>query len=264
MVLELKKFDMNCINFERGAPVIFIIGRRDTGKSFLVRDILHHNKDVPMSTVVSGTESGDTFYANFVPKLCIQEQYNPDIIENVLRRQKAVLKQIKTETKDYSKSSSIDPRHVVILDNCFYDHLWVHNKMMKLMFMQGRCWKVMLVITMSYPLGIHPSIRTKIDYVFIFREPSYSNRKRIYENYAGVFPSFDSFNTIMDNTIENFECLVINNKIDSTKLEDKIFWYKAEQRPDFKLGGKELWEISNGVGNSVSDNEGVVVSTTIA
>ena len=57
MVLELKKFDMNCINFERGAPVIFIIGRRDTGKSFLVRDILYHNKDVPMSTVVSGTES---------------------------------------------------------------------------------------------------------------------------------------------------------------------------------------------------------------
>ena len=79
-----------------------------------------------------------------------------------------------------------------------------------------------------------------------------------------MFPSFESFNDIMDKTTENFECLVINNKIDSTKLEDKIFWYKAEQRPDFKLGGKELWEISNGVGNSVSDNEGVVVSTTIA
>ena len=244
MVLELKKFDMNCINFERGAPVIFIIGRRNTGKSVLVRDLLYHNKDVPMSTVVSGTESGDTFYANFVPKLCIQEQYNPDIIENVLKRQKAVLKQIKTETEDYSKSSSIDPRHVVILDNCFYDPLWASNKMMKLMFMNGRCWKTMLVITMSYPLGIHTSIRTKIDYVFILRESSYSNRKRIYVNYADVFPSFDIFNTIMDNTTENFECLVINNKINSTKLEDKIFWYKADPIPDFKLGSNELWEIS--------------------
>ena len=40
MTLELKKFDMRQINFKRDenkGPVIVLIGRRDTGKSYLVR-----------------------------------------------------------------------------------------------------------------------------------------------------------------------------------------------------------------------------------
>ena len=59
-----------------------------------------------------------------------------------------------------------------------------------------------------------------------------------------MFPSFESFNDIMDKTTENFECLVINYKTNSRKLEDMIFWYKADPIPDFKLGSNELWEIS--------------------
>ena len=41
MTLELKKFDMKNIRFDpkqNAGPVIVLIGRRDTGKSFLVRD----------------------------------------------------------------------------------------------------------------------------------------------------------------------------------------------------------------------------------
>ena len=37
----------------------------------------------------------------------------------------------------------------------------------------------MLIITMQYPLGIPPTLRTNIDYVFILREPYILNRKRI-------------------------------------------------------------------------------------
>jgi len=43
MNLELKKFDMKSISFkanESKGPVIVLIGRRDTGKSFLVKDLL--------------------------------------------------------------------------------------------------------------------------------------------------------------------------------------------------------------------------------
>ena len=43
MTLELKKFNMREITFkpdENKGPVIVMIGRRDTGKSFLVRDLL--------------------------------------------------------------------------------------------------------------------------------------------------------------------------------------------------------------------------------
>ncbi len=254
--LELKKFDMRNISFrpdENKGPVIVLIGRRDTGKSFLVRDLLYYHQDIPVGTVISGTEEGNGFYSTHVPKLFIHNEYNSAIIESILKRQRSVLKQIKKDIEMYKKTS-IDPRVFVILDDCLYDATWTKDKMMRLLFMNGRHWKVMLIITMQYPLGVPPNLRTNIDYVFILREPYIANRKRIYENYAGMFPTFESFCQVMDQCTENYECLVINNNAKSNKLHDQIFWYKAEPHGDFKLGSKEFWNLSKDL-NSDDEEE---------
>ena len=246
MTLELKRFDMKSISFkpnESKGPVVVLIGRRDTGKSFLVRDLLFYHQDIPIGTVISGTEEGNGFYGKLVPKLFIHNEYNTAIVENILKRQRSVLKQIKKEVETF-KRSTIDPRTFVILDDCLYDNTWSRDKMMRLLFMNGRHWKVMLIITMQYPLGIPPALRTNIDYVFILREPYIANRKRIFENYAGMFPTFESFCQVMDQCTENYECLVINNNAKSNKLQEQVFWYKADPHNDFKLGSKEFWELS--------------------
>jgi hypothetical protein len=246
MTLELRKFDMRYISFkatENKGPVVVLIGRRDTGKSFLVRDLLYHQQDIPIGTVISGTEAGNSFYSEHIPKIFIHDEYNTSIIENILKRQKQCMKQVMSEIKMYKKSS-IDARTFVILDDCLFDNSWTKDRLMRLLFMNGRHWKVMLVITMQYPLGIPPTLRTNIDYVFILREPYINNRKRIYENYAGMFPTFESFCQVMDQCTENYECLVINNNAKSNKLCDQIFWYKAEHHANFKLGSKEFWELS--------------------
>ena len=256
MNLELKKFDMKKITFkpnESQGPVIVLIGRRDTGKSFLVRDLLYYHQDIPIGTVISGTEAGNGFYGKMVPKLFIHDEYNTAIIENILKRQKIVVKQIKKEMEAYGRSS-IDPRTFVILDDCLYDNSWAREKLMRLLFMNGRHWKVMLVITMQYPLGVPPNLRTNIDYTFILREPYIANRKRIYENFAGMFPTFESFCQVMDQCTENYECLVVSNKAKSNKLEEQIFWYKAAPHRDFKLGSKEFWEMSKGLDSDDEDD----------
>jgi len=257
MTLELKKFDMKSISFkpnENKGPVVVLIGKRDTGKSFLVRDLLYYQQDIPIGTVISGTEEGNGFYAKMVPKLFVHNEYNTAIIENILKRQRTVLKQIKKEMETY-KRSTIDPRAFVILDDCLYDNTWARDKMMRLLFMNGRHWKVMLVITMQYPLGIPPTLRTNIDYVFILRENYIANRKRIYENYAGMFPTFESFCQVMDQCTENYECLVINNNSKSNKLHDQVFWYKADNHGDFRLGSKEFWELSKGINSDDEDEK---------
>jgi hypothetical protein len=251
MTLELKKFDMKRITFlkdENKGPVIVLIGRRDTGKSYLVRDLLYHHRDIPIGTVISGTEAGNGFYASHVPKLFIHDEYSSGIIENILKRQKSVMKEVNKQIQMY-KSSKIDPRTFVILDDCLYDNTWAKDKLMRLLFMNGRHWKVLLILTMQYPLGIMPNLRTNIDYVFILREPYIANRKRIYENYAGMFPTFESFCQVMDQCTENYECLVIDNNVKSNKLSEQIFWYKADStiRHDFKLGAKEFWEMSKNI-----------------
>jgi hypothetical protein len=77
MNLDLKKFDMRWITFkpeENKGPVIVLIGRRDTGKSFLVKDLLYHHQDIPVGLVISGTEIVNNFYSQIVPKLFIHQK----------------------------------------------------------------------------------------------------------------------------------------------------------------------------------------------
>ena len=94
---------------------------------------------------------------------------------------------------------------------------------------------------MQYPLGVPPNLRTNIDYIFILRENYLQNRRRIYEQYAGMFPNFDMFCTVMDQCTENYECLVIHNNAKSNKLEDQVFWYKAEAHDNFRIGKPSFW-----------------------
>ena len=244
MTLQLKKFDMKHISFrpdENKGPVIVLIGRRDTGKSFLVRDLLYYHQDIPIGTVISGTEEGNGFYSSHVPKLFIHDEYNTGIVENIMRRQRQVLKEIKKEKEAY-KRSSIDPRTFTILDDCLYDASWTRDKMMRLLFMNGRHFKILFIITMQYALGIPPNLRTNIDYIFILRENYVSNRKRLYEHYAGMFPNFEMFCQVMDQCTENYECLVVHNNAKSNKLQDQVFWYKAEPHDEVKLGSRQFWE----------------------
>ena len=257
MNLELKKFDMRKISFDPNAasgPVIVLIGRRDTGKSFLVRDLLYYHQDIPIGTVISGTEAGNGFYGKLVPKLFIHDEYNTAIIENILKRQKMVIKQVKKEKAAYGRSN-IDGRAFCILDDCLYDNSWVKNKDIRALFMNGRHYKMMFVITMQYSLGIPPNLRTNVDFVFILRENYVSNRKRLYEQYAGMFPHFDIFCQVMDQCTENYECLVINNNAKTNNLTEQIFWYKAESRKDFKLGSREFWEMSKELNSDDEDEQ---------
>jgi hypothetical protein len=237
--LRLKKFDMSRIKHDK---VVVLIGKRETGKSFLVKDLLWHHQGLPCGTVISGTEGANMFYSKMVPPVFVHDEYSPLIIANVLKRQKLIAKKI---AKDLSErgTTAVDPRNFLILDDCLYDGSWIRDKNVRYLFMNGRHVHTMFIITMQYAMGIPPNLRTNIDYVFILRENIVANRRRLYEQYAGMFPDFDSFCQVMNQCTENFECLVIDNNAKSNKLEDQVFWYKAAPHPDFRLCDASLWSL---------------------
>lgn len=240
--VSLKKFDMKRI--PQDAVAIFI-GRRRTGKSTLVRDLLFHHQDMPLGTVISGTEESNSFYSKMIPPLFIHGEYSALILANFCKRQKMMMAKIQRELAvNPSQASRIDPRSFMILDDCMYDDSWTHDKNIRYLFMNGRWLKVFFLITMQYPLGIQPALRTNVDFVFILREPYLTNRQRIFNNYGSAFPSFEFFCQVMDQCTQNYECLVIDNTSQSNKIEDCIFWYKAEMHSDFRIGAPEFWQHS--------------------
>jgi len=243
MNVSLRKFDMKKI--PQDAVAVFI-GRRRTGKSTLVRDLLFHHQDMPLGTVISGTEESNSFYGKMIPPLFIHGEFAPIILANFCKRQKLIMSKIMGEKAQFGENfkSRYDPRSFMILDDCMYDDSWTHDKNIRYLFMNGRWLKVFFLITMQYPLGIQPALRTNVDYVFILREPYMTNRKRIFDNYGSAFPSFEFFCQVMDQCTTNYECLVIDNTSQSNKLEDCIFWYKAEMHGDFRIGAPEFWQHS--------------------
>tara|TARA_Y100000593_G_scaffold89301_1_gene173263 strand:- start:164 stop:964 length:801 start_codon:yes stop_codon:yes gene_type:complete len=243
--IQLKKFNMKDITHDK---VVVLIGKRDTGKSFLCKDLLYHHQTIPVGQVISGTEAANSFYGEIVPKLFIHDEFKPEIIANILKRQKSMVENMKS-------NPNVDPRAFLILDDCLYDNSWIKDKNVRSVFMNGRHYKLLFILTMQFALGIPPNLRTNIDYVFILRENYVSNRKRIYEHYAGMFPTFEMFCQVMDQCTENYECLVINNNSKSNKLQDQVFWYKADARPSFKIGSQNFWKFSEENYDSNGSNE---------
>ena len=184
-----------------------------------------------------------------VPSLFVHDRFDTKVVDNLVRRQRSVLDAIYQEKKTYG-SCNIDPRAFIVLDDCMYDTKWTKDEAMRYLFMNGRHIKAMLMITMQYPLGVPPTMRTNIDYVFIMRENLLSNRRRIFDSYAGMFNSFELFCTVLDQCTNNYECLVINNATQSNKLEDQVFWYKASEKPPFKLCDDRYWALDKQYSNT--------------
>jgi hypothetical protein len=247
MNFQIKKFNIETIRDRceidsRKSPMIVVIGKKDTGKSFLVKDILYNTQACfPVGTVISGTEVANEFFQHMVPSKLIHDKYKPDIVMNTIKRQLAVKTHRNQDKHKAGGDSNVDPRAFLILDDCLYDSTWIREESTRYVFMNGRHIDLMTIITMQYPLGITPNLRTNVDFIFILRETMINNRKRIYDNYAGMFPTFEMFCQFMDQCTENFECLVICNGVQSNRLEDQVFWYKASEHPPFKLCDDSLW-----------------------
>ena len=123
----------------RKGPMIVLIGKKDTGKSFLVRDILYHcRNEFPIGTVISPTEAANVFFQDMVPSKLIHDEYRPDIVENVIKRQLQLKDARNTDKTRNGGSSGIDPRAFLILDDCLYDKSLINEKSTRYIFMNGR------------------------------------------------------------------------------------------------------------------------------
>jgi hypothetical protein len=224
----------------RDNSVNVFIGKTHTGKSICVKDLLYHKADFPVGKVMSGTESANKFYSEFIPSNLILYDWSEVGCDKFVKRQKIITGK-KCTDPNYAMC---DPRGFYVLDDLMYDTSWIKYITIKKLFMTGRHYNILFIITMQYPLGIPPALRTNIDYVFIFRENIEANRKRIFDNFAGMFPHYQVFCETMDKYTENYGCIVIHNGAQSNNINDQVFHYKAKIHTPFKMCDNMIWELN--------------------
>jgi hypothetical protein len=153
----------------------------------------------------------------------------------------------------------------LVLDDCMYDKQVMKSKTMRNLFMNGRHYKCFFLAAVQWLMDLGPDLRTQVDYVFALRENILSNRERLYKYFFGIFPKYEDFSRVFDACTANYECLVIDNTVNSNDVEDCIFWYKASADiPDFRMCAPVYWELDRkrhvpGQSNMGNDRDGGTV-----
>ena len=232
--LRLKKFDIKKMEDH---CTIAMIAKRASGKSFLTKEILYHKRHLPTTVIISKTEKLNKFYGDFVPDIFIYNTFNSNILSRLYERQAKISEDNSARRKKGKRTK--DDRIMLVMDDCMSSKgSWVKDENILELFFNGRHHHISFILTMQFSLGIPPEMRSNFDYIFLLAEDFISNRKRLYDHYAGMFPSFDIFQQVFTEVTDNYGCMVIDNRVRSKNITDKVFWYKAKKVPEFRMGSK--------------------------
>lgn len=200
--LRIKELDIDIIapnpktmnEMSQGGSKTVIIGKPGTGKTTLITSLMYEKRHIfPVSLIMSGTEDSNGHYKKLVPSTFVYNKLN--------------------ENKDFITRQKIAKRHlpnpwaVLLLDDCTDDPKLFNKTLFQAIFKK---WSTLedVVLSLQYCMDVKPVIRTNIDGVFILRETNLRNRKALWENYAGVIPTFSLFCTIMDHITNDLHGLV--------------------------------------------------------
>ena len=230
---QIKEFDLNLMVPN---PSILIIAKRGSGKSYIVREIMNHFKNIPAGVVISPCDRMSSFYKYFFPDLYVHYDLGNNLLKKILIRQSIMIDKAKA-------NKTIDPTAMLIMDCCLAQKKsWTKDQDIMEILMNGRHYRLPYIATLQTPVGITPEMRLNFDYIFLLKEDSCINKKKLWNDYASMFPTLDSFNKVFSKCTEDYRAMVIDNRKPTDNIQEKVFWFKAQEQK-FTFGCDKFKEI---------------------
>ena len=232
---------------------VVCVGKRRTGKSWALRNLMYLMKDkIPAGIVISQTDELNKFWRDYIPKKFIYKRYEPEIIDQVFKRQKAILNDKNLTDEEKDKKAPF----FILLDDVISDQRLRYDENLCELFVAGRHYRLFVMITTQYAKAITPTLRGNTDFCLIFKTIQGRQREALFEDF-GDFLTKDAFNRIMDEYTEDNEVLVINTcpeqHVDPLEM---MSWWKAQEIKPFRMGSKEYWEAAMNTDTPVPPKEG--------
>ena len=242
MQLRVRKCDPQQMEPHR---IILFIGKRGTGKSKLLADIMYHIHDkVDFGLAMTPTEESAAVFRETMPEAWIYNSFSSSKLDAMLSIQRGLGK--KGKQRDL----------FVVMDDCMYDKKVMKGTSIRDLFMNGRHLKVTFCNAVQYIMDMGPDLRTQVDYVFALRENIISNKIKLHRYFFGMFDKSEDFTRVLDRCTENFSCLVLDNTVPTTRMEDCVFWYRADvELPPFKMGKPLYWKLAERTSKTAGDRE---------
>lgn len=182
------QFELN----EAQTMVSFVVGRKGTGKTTLVKDLLARAGDSEITVVGS--------HHDYEGVTC--RDYSDEFIISYLDEQQEELR-----ARGYE-----DTTHKVLVLEQDCEINWKLPALRRMMF-SSRTLKISMIVVAGYMMGIPPEMRAQFKYAFFFREPSKTSRNRIWNSFGGTFKTQQEFEqTFARITATPHQTMVVDNQ----------------------------------------------------
>lgn len=241
MRLKIRRFDP--ARQMRDGRISLFIGRRGTGKTVLLEDIMYHMRSRwDFGLLFTPTEDTAGMFRKHVPTAWIYSNYSETRLEQMIASQRAI-----------SASGKAQRSLFFVTDDCGFDKSSFKSKTTRDIYYNGRHVKISLLSCMQYCLDLPPELRTQVDYVFCLKENIAANKMRLWRSFFGMFEKYEDFSRTLDSLTQSYGCIVLDQTVPTNSIEDCVFWYKANiDLPPFKVGKPVFHQLSDKHGKSES------------
>lgn len=212
---------------------MMLCGKRRTGKTFLLRDILYQTKDWYEDVhIFSSTMEYQQDVYDFCPRANAYNEFRPDIIESIYKQQRSRL-------SGMSQSEKKDKHlRLIILDDVAHLKKVINCPILKELATAGRHNNFCVILITQYLKLFEPTIRQNNDLVFTF-PMSGTNLEVFAKDYILGKTNREKMDILSSIVRQEFTCCMVDLASKSLKLEDSVYAYKAKEVPKFKIGAEK-------------------------
>jgi hypothetical protein len=230
--IKVRRFDPSTM---RANATVLMSGKRGTGKTTLINDIMYHNRDkFRFGVGMSPTDDTTDALGAFIPNSCVYDEFDEGALQRMLTVQK------KAGRGPPEKFHNV----FCVLDDCAFDKKTFSNKAIREVFMNGRHRKIFIINSIQYVMDMPAGLRGQFDYVFATRNDNHDEKEKLWKYFFGMFPSFRSFEKVLEECTDEYSVIVFDGTVRSKNVEDKIFHYTADPGlPSFRMCDDIFWKL---------------------
>lgn len=191
------------LGFNMDKPSFFMTvnGKTGAGKSVFIKYLMREfsiHKPFDFGIVMSNTAWEGSF--NYVPKKYVFEDFNEDILKNLIKIQKDNL------------SKSIEKRAFVLLDDCCSENK-MKSPILKKLAIMGRHYLITVILSTQYVHLLPPVLRANSFYnVFFDLGQGRRELEACYNSYGQRFKNYDDFKQYYYDNINNHKFILFQHE----------------------------------------------------
>ena len=202
------------------ARAITIIAKRNSGKSYLLKNLLKYSieiKEFDKIYCISPTEKINKFYSDIIPENCIFDSYSSEWVLSLIEKMSKI-----NEGKTQQSQNPINC--LLILDDCTSDVNMHQAKAIKMLYTRGRHSFIAICVISQNLKSVSPVMRNNSDYI-LTGQLNASNIEQLCESYRCPIISKKDFITLYKNSTADYNFFVINNNSVSTDIDNINSYY---------------------------------------